>query len=54
MGIPFENLVRDVQSKLHLLFLEKADNNPGRAAMVAAANIPWYIALTMPLKSQQC
>lgn len=48
MGIPFENLVRDVQSKLHLLFLKKADNNPGRSAMVAAANIPWYIALTMP------
>ncbi|CAO3640619.1 unnamed protein product [Mucor fragilis] len=41
MGIPFENLVRDVQSKLHLLFLEKADNNPGRSAMVEAANIPW-------------
>ncbi|GAN02079.1 hypothetical protein MAM1_0016c01519 [Mucor ambiguus] len=41
MGIPFENLVRDVQSKLHLLFLEKADNNPGRLTMVEAAKIPW-------------
>ncbi|KAK4512722.1 Heat shock protein ssb1 [Mucor velutinosus] len=48
MGIPFENLVRNVQSKLHILFLKKADNNPGRSAMVEAAKIPWsWVAINI-------
>ncbi|KAL7310657.1 hypothetical protein PS15m_010128 [Mucor circinelloides] len=48
MGVSFENLVRDIQSKLHVLFLKKADNNPGRSAMVEAAKIPWsWVAVSI-------
>jgi hypothetical protein len=42
MGKSFENLVRDIQSKLHVLFIKKSESNPGRLAMVEATKIPWY------------
>lgn len=42
MGKSFENLVRDIQSKLHVLFIKKSDSNPGRLAMLEATKIPWY------------
>ncbi|CEP10548.1 hypothetical protein [Parasitella parasitica] len=48
MGKAFENLVRDTQSKLHILFLKKSDSNPGRSAMVEATKIPWsWVAVSI-------
>jgi hypothetical protein len=41
MSKAFEDLVRDIQSRLHTLFLKKADHNPGRNAIAQAAKIPW-------------
>ncbi|KAI8647937.1 hypothetical protein BD408DRAFT_449028 [Parasitella parasitica] len=48
MGKAFENLVRDIQSKLHILFLKKSDSNPGRSAMIEATKIPWsWVAVSI-------
>lgn len=38
----FETLVRDIQVKVQAIFLKKADQNPGRQAMINATRIPWY------------
>ncbi|KAI9279281.1 hypothetical protein BY458DRAFT_545184 [Sporodiniella umbellata] len=37
----FETLVRETQTKLHQLFLKKADKNSNSAAMKQSAKIPW-------------
>ncbi|KAI8992086.1 hypothetical protein BDF20DRAFT_904391 [Mycotypha africana] len=41
MAKAFDTLVRDIQSRLHNIFLRKADYNPGKNALVTAARIPW-------------
>lgn len=37
----FEILVRETQTKLHQLFLKKADKNPNSSAMMQSTKIPW-------------
>lgn len=38
----FEALVKDIQLRLHSVFLKKADRNPDKHAMEEATKIPWY------------
>jgi hypothetical protein len=41
----FDGLIKNVQTKLHNIFLKKANNNPGRPALLESAKIPWYVDL---------